>query len=79
MTNAVQHAQMTYMKTFGNTELWALGITTSLGCRGGVLGCGLGVAAQPVVLFGAALKGSYAAYSEVFTDPTGIGKKCSGR
>jgi len=64
---------MTFMKTFGTSELWALGISASAGCRGGILGCGLGVAtwleAQPLVIFGSAAKGSYAAYSEAFKDP----------
>jgi hypothetical protein len=73
MTDNVQHAQMTFMKTFANSEAWAFGIATTAGCTGGVLGCGLGVAgwltAQPLVIFGSAAKGSYAAYSEAFKDP----------
>jgi hypothetical protein len=44
-----------------------------VGCKAGLLGCGLGVAswltAQPLIILGSAAKGSYAAYAEAFKDP----------
>ncbi len=74
MANSVQHAQQTYMKTFGKTEAWALGLAVTFGCKAGPWGCALGVEAflvnQPAILTTAAIKGSFDAYKEAFTNPT---------
>ncbi len=74
MANSVQHAQQTFMNTFGQTEGWALGLAVTFGCKGGPWGCALGVETflvnQPAILTTAAIKGSYSAYKEAFTNPT---------
>jgi hypothetical protein len=74
MAHQIQHAQMTFVKTFGKTELWALGLGVTTGCRFGGFGCLLGVTtwleSQPLIIFGATAKGSYDAYAEAFTNPT---------
>jgi hypothetical protein len=72
--NAVHHAQVTFAKTFWKSEGWAFGLTVTFGCKAGPWGCLAGAAAfvqaQDVVIPSAAIKGSYDAYHEAFTNPT---------
>jgi RHS repeat-associated protein len=75
MENAIEHAQATFINTVF-TKWWQGSSTPVIwGClKGGYAGCIAGlqiaVAAQPVIIPGALIWGSYAAYKEAFTNPT---------